>query len=79
MEYIASNNPIIVIGDKDGDAANLLKEVPNGNVVPPNDVNTLIQTIKKIIQNQSIDTIYKPEKYSRKNTSKELAEWLKGI
>ena len=77
MEYIASNNPIIVIGDKEGDAANLLKEVPNGNVVSPNDVNTLIQIIENVIQNQSIDSNYKPEKYSRKNTSKELAEWLK--
>ena len=79
MEYIASNNPIIVIGDRDGDAANLLKEVPNGNVVSPNDVSTLIQTIEKIIKNQSIDSNHKPQKHSRKNTTKELADWLKGF
>jgi glycosyltransferase involved in cell wall biosynthesis len=77
MEYIASNNPIIIIGNNEGDAANLLKEVPNGYVVAPNDADNLKTLVEKIIFEPKTEvTTYQPEKFSRKNTTKELFDLI---
>ncbi len=81
MEYIATGNAILSVGDTEGDAANLLSDLKYANIFNPDDIEkitTFIDTIYsrwesgKPIEN----TASKIEAYSRYNTTVELLKML---
>jgi glycosyltransferase involved in cell wall biosynthesis len=84
MEYIATGNPVLCIGDPEGDAAELLSSLPNSNMFNKNDSegmkNFLVSAFEnwksgKQISHDSIE--YK--KNSRYETTRQLASLLKLI
>ena len=79
MEYIASGNPIVLIGNKDGDASQLLKEIENSFVVAPGEVKPLIDCVLKLINEYPYKETIRLDnlRYSRTETTKELVKLLK--
>ena len=78
MEYIATGNPIICLGDEDGDAAALLSQFKNANVYDRLNVEAIYQHILKVYSlwksGKENEEVILNEKYSRYNTTKQLAE-----
>ena len=78
MEYIATGNPIALVGNKDGDAALLLSGINNSIVVAPGEVNKLkeyiIKQIKEYPHQETIVTNI--TRFSRTETAKELVKLL---
>ncbi len=79
MEYLATSNPIIIIGNKNGDAAHLIKEINNAYVVEPNNMEELTKLILSIKNDSPNKTDFNPTIYSRKNTSNELSKLIFSI
>ena len=79
MEYLATGNNIIVIGDKEGDAAELMKGNENAKMISPKDTEELIKTIIQFYLKSRTEPIYNVNmnQYSRKSTAKVLSELLK--
>ena len=75
FEYIASENPIIFIGPKDGDAAKIVSETNNASIHNYNEELDLLRITKDIL-NRNIDPKIKL-KYSRIEQTKEIANLLK--
>jgi glycosyltransferase involved in cell wall biosynthesis len=84
MEYISTGNPILCIGDPEGDAAGLLETLPNSRMFNKNDVSGmkefLISVYKdwkagKLISHENLE--YK--KNSRYETTRQLASLLNSI
>jgi len=81
MEYLATGNNTIIIGNPEGDAAHLAKPIPNAEVVSPNDINSLKIIFEKFYSSgranhQPHPSIYN---YTRKNTAKELKELIENL
>jgi glycosyltransferase involved in cell wall biosynthesis len=78
MEYIASGNPIVLIGNKNGDAAQLLKEIENSFVVSPDEIKPLMDCILKLIKEYPYNETIRLDnlRYSRTETTKELVKLL---
>ena len=81
MEYLATGNNTIIIGNPEGDAAHLAKPIPNAEVVSPNDINSLKIIFEKFYSagranHQPHPSIYN---YTRKNTAKELKELIENL
>lgn len=78
MEYLATGNSMVVIGDKEGDAAGLMKNIENASMISPNDIETLSKTIAEIYQKERTQPCLstKMNQFSRKSTTKLLAELI---
>ncbi len=79
MEYLATGNNMIVIGDKQGDAAELMRGNENSIMISPKDTKELKNSIVNFYLKERTQALYNlnMNKYSRKATAKELAELLK--
>ncbi len=83
MEYIATGNPILCLGDENGDAAALLKQFENSMVY--NRINTegifnhILKTFTEWKSKEQNERLVLNESYSRYNTTKQLAEILTHI
>ena len=78
MEYLATGNNTIIIGNPNGDAAHLAQPIPNAEVVSPNDSNSLKVIIEKIYLSERLDSKPHPSifNYTRENTARELKELI---
>ena len=78
MEYLATGNSTIVIGDKEGDAAGLMKNIENATMVTPNDIETLTKTISEIYLKPRTQPLLNSNmsQFSRKSTTKILTELI---
>ena len=81
MEYLATGNNTIIIGNPNGDAAHLAQPIPNAEVVSPNDSNSLKVIIEKIYLSERLDSKPHPSifNYTRENTARELKELIEVI
>ena len=79
MEYLATGNNMIVIGNKEGDAAELMKANEKARMISQKDVQELKNSIIYFYQLERKTPLYNLEmnQYSRKSTAKELADLLK--
>ena len=79
MEYLATGNNMIVIGNKEGDAAELMKANEKARMISQKDVQELKNSIIYFYQLERKTTLYNLEmnQYSRKSTAKELADLLR--
>ena len=79
MEYLATGNNMIVIGNKEGDAAELMKGNEKARMISPKDVQELKNSIIYFYQLERKTPLYNLEmnQYSRKSTAKELADLLR--
>ncbi len=84
MEYIATGNPILCLGDPEGDAASLLSNIDYGAVYEKTKIDescTFIEKVysswqqKKPLQNKVTEI----EQFSRKSTTKELIKLIETI
>jgi glycosyltransferase involved in cell wall biosynthesis len=81
MEYLASGNYSITIGDLKSDGAQLLQQFPSAEMIANNDVEQLIQLIKNRYASNRERFVYPEllEKFTRKATSVELIEVLNNL
>ena len=79
MEYLATGNNMIVIGNKEGDAAQLMKGNDKARMISPKDIQELKKSIIHFYEQERKTPVYDIEmnQYSRKSTAKELAELLR--
>jgi glycosyltransferase involved in cell wall biosynthesis len=79
MEYLATGNNMIVIGNKEGDAAELMKGNEKTRMISPKDEQELKNSIIYFYQLERKTPLYNLEmnQYSRKSTAKELADLLR--
>ncbi len=79
MEYIATGNPILCLGNPEGDAAKLLEEVADANVFDRKNNDGIYNFINYIFNKwkNNSNLIYKDHsRYSRRQTTKQLSELL---
>lgn len=74
FEYLATGNPIINIGPKDGDAAIILSENAISSTVESNESDKIVEFI--LNSHDKIDSIKRSDKFSRRNLTKEMAELI---
>jgi len=81
MEYLATGNNTVIIGNPNGDAAHLAQPIPNAEVVSPNDSNSLKTIFEKFYLTERLDS--KPHhsifNYTRENTARELRKLIEVI
>jgi glycosyltransferase involved in cell wall biosynthesis len=80
MEYLATGNPILAIGDTGGDAANLLTDIPDAHMFEPEAIQQMAAFIAAIYQ-QHEHPLSKPEMlpYSRLETARKLSGLIRGL
>ncbi len=84
FEYIASGKPILCIGPKDGDAADILSEVQNAHVFEYDEVEAIESFIiesYRSAENGTLvaSTVSKSSKYTRKSLTQKLANVLSQV
>jgi glycosyltransferase involved in cell wall biosynthesis len=81
MEYIATGNPVLAIGDPEGDAAQLLSEAPDSRMVFPGDAESVEKRILELLSaGRPVQSEQrKLTQYSRLETTRQLAELLKSL
>jgi hypothetical protein len=76
FEYLATGNPILNIGPKDGDAAAILKENAISVTLNPNDKQAIMDFILNSTTNQTgVNTVSK-NKFSRRNLTGDMAKLI---
>ena len=80
FEYLAAQRPVICIGPKDGDAAEILEETNSGETFSFEEVDTLKDELLRIYQKNKTSEL-KTEgknivKYERKNLTKRMGQVL---
>lgn len=80
FEYLAARRPILLIGPVDGDPAQVLRETQSGVAVGFGEKEELKRTLSKYYQAYQTNSLVLNsegyQQYSRKNTTKQLAELL---
>jgi glycosyltransferase involved in cell wall biosynthesis len=83
FEYMASRRPILCIGPRDGDAAQVIVETNSGYIVDKDDVAGIQQTIKLLFARYKTGNTKMEskgiERYSRRQLTADLAERLNYI
>ncbi|MFM7637351.1 MAG: glycosyltransferase family 4 protein [Crocinitomicaceae bacterium] len=74
FEYLATGNPIINIGPKDGDAATILSENAISSTVDSNESDKMVEFI--LNSHNKLDAIKRSDKFSRRNLTKEMAKLI---
>ena len=73
FEYLATGNPILNIGPKDGDAATILRENAVSVTLNPNEKQAIIDFILNSTSNQREVNSVSKNKFSRRNLTGEMA------
>lgn len=76
MEYIATGNPVICLGDENGDAAKILEESGCGFVYSRTNIQGISNFLVKVLTNQFEFEKKNILKYSRRQTTLELERIL---
>jgi len=76
FEYLATGNPILNIGPKDGDAATILRENAVSVTLNPNEKQAIIDFILNSTANQSKVNSVSKNKFSRRNLTGEMAKLI---
>lgn len=79
FEYLATNLPILGIGNPKGDAADIISETESGFMIDFDDLQGLKKAILEIYNNlneSNKNEIYSRKKYTRKELTKELVKLL---
>lgn len=76
FEYIATENPILNIGPKDGDAAAILKENAISTTLNSNEKQSIIEFILNSTTNQFAANDLSKNKFSRRNLTGEVAKLI---
>ncbi|HEY4799751.1 MAG TPA: hypothetical protein VII99_11790, partial [Bacteroidia bacterium] len=80
MEYIASGNPVLCLGNPQGDAAHLLHNFNNAAVIARKDIDLICAFIEKQFEQWKNGAPQKTDQtiqqYSRRVTAKQLAELI---
>ncbi|QSE97189.1 glycosyltransferase family 4 protein [Fulvivirga lutea] len=75
FEYLASQRPIIALGPKNGDAANIINQCEAGTTVSWKDEEALRKAILSVIDGEESKRELKAiEKFSRRNLTQELVQ-----
>lgn len=75
FEYIATQNPILCIGDKITDAAKIVDDIENSIVCEPNEIEKINSFISQTLQNRhNLSSSIDPKIYGRKYNTQKLAE-----
>lgn len=77
FEYIASSRPVICIGPKEGDAAEIVREAGSGETFDYQDTKSLGNFLLRLADNQFAVSQETKEKYSRKTLTTSLAAILR--
>jgi glycosyltransferase involved in cell wall biosynthesis len=76
FEYLATGNPILNIGPKDGDAAAILKENAVSVTLNPDETNEIIDFILNSTANQREVNSVSKNKFSRRNLTGEITKLI---
>lgn len=77
FEYLAAERPILCIGPKDGDVADVLSKTGNGLVCDRDNLTEVKEVLLKLYRGEEyVCNKEEIEKYSRKNLTKNLVELL---
>lgn len=76
FEYIATGKPVLCIGPVDGDAADVVNELPNGKAVDYTDSDGITGFITRAFDGSLPSREYLPESFSRKAGAAALAAIL---
>jgi glycosyltransferase involved in cell wall biosynthesis len=78
MEYIATGNEILVIGNTEGDAAKLIHNINNAHIISPGNTEEIKEVLLKVIKNPKTDSNSANfiTQFSRAATTKELVNLL---
>jgi glycosyltransferase involved in cell wall biosynthesis len=83
FEYMAARKPILCIGPKDGDAAEIIRETKSGFVAGFEDVDLLKMNIRSLYENFRQKSVFEGgkgiEQYSRKQLTEKLIMQLDAI
>ncbi len=83
FEYIAAQRPVLCIGPKDGDAAEIIREIQCGDAVDYDDVTTLKAVVKEYFRKYMNGALncasVQSEKYSRRKLTEKLSLVLNQI
>lgn len=83
FEYMASRKPIIAIGPKDSDVAEILKITKSGEIFEKSDLKILAEHITQLVSNYENGIFENDpvslEQYSRRDLSKKIADLIKMI
>lgn len=76
FEYLATGNPILNIGPKDGDAATILRENAVSVTLNPNEKQAIIDFILNSTSNHREVNSFSKNKFSRRNLTGEIAKLI---
>ncbi|MDG2371789.1 MAG: glycosyltransferase family 4 protein [Flavobacteriaceae bacterium] len=84
IEYMATGNPILMIGDSEGEASKLLSKQSYNLTVKPTEIDLIISFIKTIYDNWVKGKIYEAElspvlPFSREENTKSLIKIIEGL
>ena len=83
FEYLAARRPILLIGPVDGDPAQVLRETQSGSAVGFGDLEGLKKVLTAYYRAYKANSLVLDsdgyQQYSRKNTTRQLAELLDGL
>ena len=81
FEYLATENPILCIGDQKADAVRIIEQLGNSASFQMDEIKSicdfLFSTYKKTKQNS--ETLLNSNKFSRYETARELSKLIKGL
>ncbi len=79
FEYLATENPILCIGDKKADAAAIVNQLANSKSFEENETSEITQFIERIHKKEwsNLNTSLDIQRFSRYETARELSEWIK--
>jgi glycosyltransferase involved in cell wall biosynthesis len=79
FEYLATGVPVLALGDPEGDSAMILQDSGSGKVISHSDQKGIRNRLRELYESeQGMVDLGNLEKYSRRNLSFQLADFLKG-
>ena len=73
LEYIATGNPIVLVGEKQGDAAKILGDFKNTLAINETEIEAFVQFFKEIAHHRPVENISEiTKKYTREITAVQL-------
>ncbi|MBA3899865.1 MAG: glycosyltransferase [Bacteroidetes bacterium] len=84
MEYVATGNPVLALGDTEGDSAFVLREIEQAEVYSRKDMEGIYGFLKGVFEKWDNGKLEQKTpigimKYSRKETTRELSEIIKSF
>jgi hypothetical protein len=78
MEYIATGNPIVLVGEQDSDAAKILNEFPGNLVLAEEEVERFVEFCSRCYSTRSDKKEMRTEHatYTREATARQLMELI---